>query len=134
MRALFQVALIASGAMMLAACAADSHSSLPDFLRVQAGDAVPQPEQPPDVKRMVREKLDAVFVATSYPQQVQVSPPHRDVRGPGWTACVRAEVTSATGHPLGAQTYRITISDGVISDRRRVGDEDNCVSETYEPI
>jgi hypothetical protein len=132
MRALIQVALIASGGMMLAACAADSHSALPDFLRAQASE--PPPEPLPDVKQMVREKLDAVFVAASYPQQVQVSPPHRDVRGQGWTACVRAEVTSATGHPLGAQTYRITISDSVISDRRRVGDEDNCVSETYEPI
>jgi hypothetical protein len=132
MRALIQVALIASGAIVLAACAADSHSALPDFLRAQASE--PPLEPPPDVKLMVREELDAVFVPTSYPQQVQVSPPHRDVRGQGWTACVRAEVTSATGHPLGVQTYRITISDGVISDRRRVGEEDNCVSETYEPI
>jgi len=134
MRAFIHVALIASGAMVLVACAADSRSPLPDFLRAQASDPTPPLEPPPDVKRMVREKLDAVFVATSYPQQVRVSPPHREGRGPGWTACVRAEVTSATGQPLGAQTYRITIDDGVISDRRRVGDEDNCVSETYEPI
>lgn len=134
MQAYVHVGLIAGGAMMLAACAADSRSPLPEFLRAQASEAVPPPEPPPDVKQMVREKLDSVFVATSYPQQVQVSAPHHDVRGPGWTACVRAEVMSATGHPLGAQTYRITISDGVISDRRRVGDEDNCVSETYEPI
>jgi len=117
---------------MLASCAADSHSSVPEFLRVQASE--PPPEPPPDVKQMVRDKLDSVFVPTSYPQQVQVSPPHHDVRGPGWTACVKAEVTSATGKPLGIQTYRITISDGVIADRKRVGDEDNCVSETYEPI
>jgi hypothetical protein len=134
MRASVHIALIASGAMMLAACAADSRSPLPEFLRAQASETVPPLEPPPDVKRMVREKLDAVFVATSYPQQVRVSPPHRDVRGPGWTACVRAEVTSATGTPLGAQTYRITIDDGEISDRRRVGDEDNCASEAYEPI
>jgi hypothetical protein len=134
MRAFIHVGLIVGGAMMLAACAADSRSPLPEFLRAQASESVPPPEPPPDVKQMVREKLDSVFVATSYPQQVRVSPPHHDVRGPGWTACVRAEVMSATGHPLGAQTYRITISDGVISDRKRVGDEDNCVSETYEPI
>jgi hypothetical protein len=132
MRASIHVALIASGAMVLAACAADSHSVLPDFLKAQASE--PPPEPPPDVKQMVREKLDSVFVATSNPQQVRVSPPHRDVHGQGWTACVRAEVTSATGQPLGVQTYRITISDGEISDRRRVGDEDNCVSEIYQPI
>jgi len=131
-RAFIHVALMASGAMVLAACA-DSRSPVPDFLRAQASDPTP-PEPAPDVKQMVREKLDSVFVATSYPQQVQVSPPHHDVRGPGWTACVRAEVTSATGKSLGVQTYRITITDGVIADRRRVGDEDNCVSETYEPI
>jgi len=131
-RAIIHIALMAGGALMLASCAADSHSSVPEFLRVQASE--PPPEPPPDVKQMVRDKLDSVFVPTSYPQQVQVSPPHHDVRGPGWTACVKAEVTSATGKPLGIQTYRITISDGVIADRKRVGDEDNCVSETYEPI
>ena len=119
--------------MVLAACAADSRSPVPEFMRAQASEP-PPPEPPPDVRQMVREKLDSVFVPTSYPQQVQVSPPHHDVRGPGWTACVRAEVTSATGKPLGVQTYRITISDGVIADRKHVGAEDNCVSETYEPI
>jgi hypothetical protein len=131
-RAIIHIALMAGGALMLAACAADSHSSVPEFLRVQASE--PPPEPPPNVKQMVRDKLDSVFVPTSYPQQVQVSPPHHDVRGPGWTACAKAEVTSATGKPLGIQTYRITISDGVIADRKRVGDEDNCVSEIYEPI
>jgi hypothetical protein len=131
-RAFIFIALMASGAT-LAACAADSHAPLPEFLRVQASDATP-PEPPPDVKQIVREKLDSVFVPTSYPQHVEVSPPHHDVRGPGWTACVKAEVTSATGKPLGFQTYRISISDGVISDRLRVGDEDNCVSEKYQPL
>ena len=131
-RVVIHIALMAGGALMLAACAADSHSAVPEFLRVQASE--PPPEPPPDVKQMVRDRLDSVFVPTSYPQQVQVSPPHHDVRGPGWTACVKAEVMSATGKPLGVQTYRITISDGVIADRKRVGDEDNCVSETYEPI
>jgi len=118
--------------MLLAACAADSRSALPEFLRVQASE--PQPEPAPDVKRIVREKLESIFVSTSYPQNVRVSPPHHEVRGPGWTACVRAEVTSATGKPLGMQTYRITISDGEIADRKRVGEEDNCVSEKYGAI
>jgi hypothetical protein len=119
-------------ATMLTACAADSHASLPSFLRAEANE--PPPEPAPDVKRMVREQLESVFVSTSYPRDVQVSRPLHEARGSGWTACVRAEVTSATGTPLGVQTYRITISDGVIADRKRVGSEDNCVSETYEPI
>jgi hypothetical protein len=123
---------IAIAATMLAACAADSHASLPSFLRTEANE--PPPEPAPDVKRMVREQLESVFVSTSYPRDVQVSRPLHEVRGSGWTACVRAEVTSATGTPLGVQTYRIIISEGVITDRKRVASEDNCVSETYEPI
>jgi len=39
-----------------------------------------------------------------------------------------------TGGPLGAETYRITISNGAIIDRRRAEAEDNCGSESYEPI
>jgi hypothetical protein len=44
------------------------------------------------------------------------------------------QLTSANGKPLGPQTYRITISGGVIIDRRRVETEDTCTSESYEPI
>jgi hypothetical protein len=131
-RAFIFVALTAGVALGLAACAADSHSSVPEFMRAQASE--PPPPEPPDVKRIVHDKIDSLFVSTSSPQHVRVSPPHRDVRGLGWGACVRAEVMSATGKPLGMQTYRITISDGEITDRMRVGNEDNCVSETYEPI
>jgi hypothetical protein len=134
-------ALMVGAALALAACAADSHSALPEFLRARASDPMPgEPE--PDVKQMVRDKLDSVFVPTSQPHEVQVSPPHRDAHGPGWTACVRAELISATGRPLGPQTYHITIEDGTIVDRRRVEakendkekDKDNCASGSYEPI
>ena len=118
---------------MLGACGADSHSALPVFMRAQASDP-PSPEPQPDVKKMVREQLDSIFIPASQPQPVRVSLPHRDLHGPGWTACVRAELTSAMGKPLGAQTYRITIEEGAISDRRRVGAEDNCDSESYDPI
>jgi hypothetical protein len=131
-RAFIFVPLVVAGAMMLAACAADRHSALPEFMRAQASE--PPPDPAPDVKRIVRDKLDSVFLSTSYPQNVRVSPPLHEVRGQGWTACVRAEVMSATGTPLGIQTYRITISDGEIADRKRVGDEDNCMSEKYQPI
>jgi hypothetical protein len=126
------MALVAAAALALAGCA-DSHAPVPEFLRVKASEP-PAPEPPPDVKAMVREKLDSVFVTTSNPRQVRVSPPHRELRGPGWNACVRAELTSATGTPLGTQTYRVSISGGVIMDRHRVEADDNCASETYEPI
>jgi hypothetical protein len=132
-RGVVRAALVGGMALVLGACGADSHSVLPAFLRAQASDP-PQPEPRPDVKKMVREQLDSVFIPASQPQQVRVSLPQRDLRGPGWSACVKAELTSAMGKPLGPQTYRITIEEGTINDRRRVGAEDNCDSETYDPI
>jgi hypothetical protein len=133
-RILAQAVLIAGGALVLAGCGfADSHSTVPEFMRIKAGEP-PPPEPPPDVKAMVREKLDSVFTAASHPRRVRVSTPLRDLRGPGWTACVRAELTSVMGKPLGTETYRITVSGGVIIDRRRVEADDNCASESYEPV
>jgi len=50
-------------------------------------------------------------------------------------ACVKANVTGATGKPMGTQTYRIMIADGKIIDRRRSDDDsDNCSSENYQPL
>jgi hypothetical protein len=133
-RIILHTALMAGGVLMLAGCGfADSRSPLPEFMRSKATEP-PPPEAPPDVRQLVHERLDSVFLAASYPHHMQVSPPLRDLHGSGWTACVRAELTSATGQPLGTQTYRVTISGGAIVDRRRVEAEDNCASETYEPI
>jgi len=133
-RKIVHAALTAAGALALAGCGiADSRSPVPQFMRGKPVDP-PPPESPPDVGQLVRQNLDAVFVAASYPRQVRVSPPHHAPNGPGWIACVRANVNSATGRPIGAQTYRITISGGVITDRLRVEDDDNCADESYEPI
>ena len=125
---------MACGALALTGCGiADSRSPVPEFMRAKPVDP-PPPEPPPDVRLLVRKNLESVFVAASNPRQVRVSPPHHVLNGLGWTACVKAELTSATGRPLGTQTYRITISDGVILDRLRVEDDDTCASESYEPI
>jgi hypothetical protein len=133
-RIIVQATLAAGGALMLAGCGfADFRSPVPDFMRSRAVDP-PAPEPPPDVRELVRRNLDTVFLAASNPRQVQVSRPYRDVRGAGWTACVRAELTSIMGKPLGAETYRIAISGGAIIDRRRAESDDNCASESYEPI
>jgi hypothetical protein len=125
---------MAGAAVTLAGCgAADSRAKLPDFMLAKA----PEPRQldpEPNVKQLVRDKLDAVFTAASHPRHVRVSPPRRELNGPGWTACIKAELTSVTGRSLGTQTYLATISGGVILDRRRVEAEDNCGSETYEGI
>lgn len=94
----------------------------------------PPPEPPPDVRKLVREQIDFVFLAASYPRDVQVAPAHHEVRGPGWTSCVRAQLTSATGTALGMQTYIVTIAGGKIVDRRRAEADDTCASEAYSPI
>jgi hypothetical protein len=133
-RIIVHAALMAGGALGLAGCGiADSRSPVPEFMRGKAVDPAP-PEPPPAIKQLVRKNLESVFVASSYPRQVQVSPPRHEPTGSGWTACVRAELTSAMGKPLGVETYRITIGGGVIVDRRRAEADDNCPSESYEPI
>jgi glucose/arabinose dehydrogenase len=133
-RVLVHMALMAAAALALAGCGfTDARSPVPEFMRARE-PAPPPLEAPPDVKRIVGEKLDSVFTAASLPKQVRVSAPRPDLRGPGWTACVKAETTSVTGKPLGTQTYRITITNGVVSDRRQIEADDNCVSESYEPI
>lgn len=127
-------ALMVGGASALAGCGfADSRAPVPEFMRGKATEP-PPPEPPPDVKGLVREKLDSLFSAASKPHHLPVSPPRREASGSGWTACVKAELTSVMGKPLSTQTYRITISSGAIADRRRVEAEDVCASETYEPI
>jgi hypothetical protein len=127
------IALLVVGAPVLTGCGlADSHAAWPEFLRVKANE--PMREPPPDVRQLVHDHLDSVFLAASAPRDVRVSPVRRDLHGSGWTACVRAELTSATGKPLGVQTYRIVIENGVILDRQRIDADDNCVSESYTPI
>ena len=133
-RIVFLGVLIAGGALLLAGCGlADSRSPVPEFMRNKAADP-PRPEPPPDVKALVRQNLNSVFTAASNPRRVQVSPPHHELSGAGWTACVKAELTSVTNKPLRAETYRITIGGGKIDDRRRAEPLDNCASEAFEPI
>jgi hypothetical protein len=132
-REFVQIAFTTGAALMLAGCGlADSHASLPGFLRAKER-APPPPEPTPDVRRLVRENLNSVFVSNSNPHAVRVSPPLRDLRGLGWNACVRA-LTNAVGKPLGSVTYRISIESGAIFDRQRIRADDTCASASYEPI
>ncbi|TYO61510.1 hypothetical protein FXV83_37740 [Bradyrhizobium hipponense] len=133
LRIIAHAALLA-GALALGGCGfADSRAPVPEFMRIKEVEQ-PPPEPPPDVKRVVREQIEVVFLTTSYPREVQVALPHHEVRGSGWTACVRAQLTSATGTALGPQTYIVTIAGGKVIDRRRAEAEDICGTETYEPI
>ena len=118
----------------LAGCTgADSHAFVPAFMRDREPELT-MPEKPPVVAEIVRAQLDAVFVTSSSPRNIEVSPAHRDPRALDWIACVKAEVNSATGKVIGVQTYRIVIADGKIVDRRRSDSDDNCGSENYQPI
>jgi hypothetical protein len=133
LRIIAHTALLA-GALALGGCGfADSRAPVPEFMRMKEAEQ-PPPEAAPDIKRLVREQIDVVFLTTSNPREVHVAPPHHEVRGPGWTACVRAQLTSATGSPLGPQTYVVTIVGGKVVDRRRAEEVDICGTETYEPI
>jgi SH3-like domain-containing protein len=133
LRIIAQAALLA-GVLALGACGfADSRAPVPEFMRIKEAEQAP-PESPPDVKRVVREQIEFVFLSTSNPREVHVATPHREVRGPGWTACVRAQLTSATGSALGPQTYIVMITGGKVVDRRRAEADDICGSESYEPI
>ena len=133
-RLFVHMALMIAGALVLTGCGfTDARSPVPEFMRLK--DPEPRPlEAPPDVRRIVGEKLDAVFLAASQPAKVQVSTPRHDLRGLGWTACVRAELTSVMGKSLGPQTYRVTIAEGAVTDRRHIDADDTCISESYEPI
>lgn len=127
-------ALLAGAALALSACGfADMRAPLPEFMRAKVPDPV-GPEPPPDVKQLMRDNLEQVFTAASQPTHVLVSPPRREPVGLNWSACVRADLTSVMGKPLGTQTYRLSINGGTIVGRRRVEDDDNCASESYEPI
>ena len=118
----------------LAACTgADSYAFYPAFMR-DAEPEPPIPEKPPPVGEIVREQLDSVFTTSSAPRNVQASAAHRDPRALDWIACVKAEVISVNGKTIGVQTYRVSIVDRKIVDRRRNDDDDNCSSENYQPI
>ena len=128
------IALVVGAALALAGCGfADIRAPVPEFMRAKVPEPAPL-DPPPNVKRMLKEKLDSVFTAASQPSHVRVSEPRPNLRGPGWTACVKADLVSVTGKPLGTQTYRVEISDGAIADRRQIEPEDTCNNESYEPI
>ena len=95
-RDIIHTALMAGGALWLAGCGlADVRSPVPEFMRAKAPEPAPL-EAPPDVRSMLHDKLDSLFTAGTQPSHVRVSEPHHNLRGPGWTACVKAEMMSVT--------------------------------------
>lgn len=131
---LVRVQAIAGAAIVLAGCGlADSHSALPKFLR-QAEQQTGEQEAPPDVRHLVRANMASLFVASANPRDIAVSPARHVPQGPGWRACIKANVNGMSNQSIGIQTFVIAIENGRIWNRHRAGAEDNCDSETYEPL
>ena len=124
--------LTIGAALTLGACAVDSHMSyvsyLPDSLK-QASPAVAV-EAPPDVLAILRGNINDVFLSTSAPTNIQYTLPV--LAKHGWETCVKANVTGATGKPLGERTYLVNIDHNQIGDRQDASDR--CASETYRPL
>ena len=126
------IALFAIAAGMGGCGYADANATyIPEMLRYKT--TAPQPEIIPDVKAMLRENPAKVFSTRAPPKNIQVSVPRRNPAGPGWTACVRAEVAGVTGRSIGVKTYLLSVDHGKIGDRRLADDSSGCASETYEP-
>ena len=100
LRIVAHVALLA-GALALGACGfADSRAPVPDFMRLKEADQ-PPPEPPPDVKRVVREQIDVVFLNTVLSARGASRPaPSRGPRTGLDGLCPRA---THLGHRLGAR-------------------------------
>ena len=126
--------MLIGGALTLAGCGfADVRSPVPEFMRAKAPEPAP-PEPPPDVKRIVREKLETVFTAASHPTRVRVSAPLSRAGRRGLDRLRQRRTEFGHRQTTGTQTYRITIASDMIIDRRRVEEEDTCASENYEPV
>lgn len=131
---LVTAAMLSAIAVPLGACGlADSNATfIPESLRYRPADV--QPEIIPDVKALLRENNGQFFATRVPPQNVRVSIPRRNPTGPGWTACVRAEIAGVTGRSIGTQTYLLSIDNGKIGNRRLADATSPCASETYEPV
>ena len=81
----------------------------------------------------MRDGLEVMFTAASRPTRVRVSTPLREPVGTGWTACVRAEISSVTGQPL-TRTYRRGIRGDRTAAGRGLENDENCTKKPSEPI
>ena len=93
----------------LGACAVDPNVSygsyLPDFLK-QTAAAAPVQASPPDVAAVLRANISVMFVSTATPTNIRYSPAVA-ANLDGWQTCVRANLTGATGKPLGERPFWI---------------------------
>jgi hypothetical protein len=133
----YRLAAILTAALMLGACAVDPNvsygSHLPDFIKQPAPASHAAEAVPPDVPAILRANINSVFVSTSAPTNIRYSLPVASKRG-NWETCVRADLTGATGKPLGERTYLVGIYDNQIGDRQLMSANGRCSQETYRPL
>ncbi|WP_156464239.1 hypothetical protein [Afipia sp. Root123D2] len=97
------------------------------FLAAKPQDLFPDPE--PDVRQLVGENPNAVFVGEATDIQVSKPRPH----GRHWEACVAATVRGVTGNS--AKTLILMqIEYGKIGARTRVSPDDWCSTEALSAI
>src|SRR3954452_24650035 len=131
LRIIAHAALLAS-ALALGACGfADSRAPVPEFMRMKEAEQ-PPPESPPTSNASCASRSNSS--SSARPIRVRCMSPHPIVRCGDRVGQLASELTSATGSPLGPQTYIVTISGGKVVDRRRAEADDICGSESYEPI
>ena len=120
--------------MALAGCAVDAHapSYWSTFIDSQPAPKPPTEGLAPDVRMLLTSKLSEFFVPSSAPTHMSFSTPI--LSNGGWTTCVRASLTGATGRPIGMQTYLVNIDAGQVGRREVVTDGRQCAGEHFEPL
>ena len=135
LRVISLLSLLGAATIFLGGCGySDANATfVPESLRYKAPE--PQIDKIPNVKAILRERGAEVFSSRAPPKNIRVSVPRRNPSGPGWTACVRADIAGITGRPIGTRTYLMTIDgNNKVGDRRLVDGASPCEAETYEPV
>ena len=132
--ALVRAAIFAGMIILLSDCSSfDIHSVLPQ-LPNQTTAPTWRPDPEPDTVQLVRANIDYIFSPQAHAQNISVTPPRRASDGSGWTACVKANITSIGGSLVTQHTYLVFIHGGHIEDRRAASPENRCSSETYQAL
>jgi hypothetical protein len=93
-----------------------------------------EPDPAPNMQDLLRGNIGSVFAEQSHAQNVMTSAPRRNPASYGWTACVRASVTSVAGGSIGPRTYLVYIDGGKLGLRRLAEKADGCDAEHYERV
>jgi hypothetical protein len=94
-------------------------------------------EQPlPALKPLLERNLKTLFEPSSNPRNIRMGSVRRFQTPSGleYGTCVKASVTGLTGKNVGVATYVVTVARNQITDRRRATPDDECDSETYQPL